>query len=56
VVRELLLQEAHRLAIEATPKFDGAGRRETEEEALIRALIERGCRESDEESCRRYYS
>jgi peptidyl-prolyl cis-trans isomerase C len=41
VVRGLLLQEAHRLANEAMPKLDSAGRRGTEEEALIRALIER---------------
>src|SRR5271165_5889364 len=58
VVRELLLQEARRLAIEAVPMHDDAGRRETEEQALIRALIEREVvtPEPDEESCRRYYS
>jgi peptidyl-prolyl cis-trans isomerase C len=57
VVRELLLQEAHRLAIQATPRSDGTGRRETEEEALIRALIEREVvtPAPDEQSCRRYY-
>ena len=56
VIRELLLQEARRLAIEAEPKSD-AGRRETDEEALIRALIERevDTPEPDEEACRRYY-
>jgi peptidyl-prolyl cis-trans isomerase C len=58
VIRELLLQEARRLAIEATAMHDDAGRRETEEEALIRALIEREVvtPEPDEDSCRRYYS
>ncbi len=58
VIRELLLQEARRLGIEAAPMHDDAGRRETEEEALIRALIEREVvtPEPDEESCRRYYS
>jgi peptidyl-prolyl cis-trans isomerase C len=58
VIRELVLQEARRLAIEAMPTFDGAGRRETEEEALIRALIEREVvtPQPDTESCRRYYS
>ncbi len=58
VIRELLLQEARRLAVEAVPMHDDAGRRETEEEALIRALIEREVvtPEPDEESCRRYYS
>jgi peptidyl-prolyl cis-trans isomerase C len=58
VVRELLLQEARRLALEATPMHDDAGRHETEEEALIRGLIEREVvtPEPDEDSCRRYYS
>jgi peptidyl-prolyl cis-trans isomerase C len=57
VIRELLLQEARRVGIEAVPMHDVAGRRETEEEALIRALIEREVvtPEPDEESCRRYY-
>jgi peptidyl-prolyl cis-trans isomerase C len=58
VIRELLLQEARRLAIEATPMHDDAGRRETEEEALIRELIDREVvtPQPDEETCRRYYS
>jgi peptidyl-prolyl cis-trans isomerase C len=58
VIRELLLQEARRLAIEATPMHDDAGRRETEEEALIRELIDREVvtPEPDEETCRRYYA
>lgn len=40
VIRELLLQEAARLKIIADPLSDGEGRRETEEEARIRALLE----------------
>lgn len=57
VVRELLLQEADRLEIVAAPEHDDKGRRETTEEAKIRALIEREVvtPEPDEESCRRYY-
>jgi peptidyl-prolyl cis-trans isomerase C len=57
VVRELLLQEARRVAIEARPQTDAAGRRETEEEALIRGLIDREVRapEPDITACRRYY-
>ncbi|MFY8113488.1 MAG: peptidylprolyl isomerase, partial [Rhabdaerophilum sp.] len=38
VIRELLLQEATRLEIVAVPLSDGEGRRETDEEARIRAL------------------
>jgi peptidyl-prolyl cis-trans isomerase C len=58
VVRELLLQEARRLGIAAEPKTDDAGRRETDEEALLRALAEREIRtpEPDEDVCHRYYS
>lgn len=57
VIRELLLQEARRLEIAAEPQSDGEGRRETEDEALIRQLIEREVRtpEADEATCRRYY-
>eukprot|EP01035_Chromulina_nebulosa_P000983 gene984-1333_t len=40
VVRELLLQEARRLGLSPAPAEDGEGRRETEEEALIRQLVE----------------
>jgi hypothetical protein len=39
-VRELLLQEAKQLGISAEAMADDAGRRETDEEAAIRALIE----------------
>jgi peptidyl-prolyl cis-trans isomerase C len=57
VIRELLLQEARRLGVEAEPQADAQGRRETDEEALIRCLIEREVTtpEPDEATCRRYY-
>lgn len=57
IVRELLLQEARRLNVEAVPLSDAAGRRETDEEALIRCLVEREVEtpEPDEATCRRYY-
>jgi peptidyl-prolyl cis-trans isomerase C len=57
VVRELLLQEARRLAIPVEPASDGEGRRETEEEALVRTLIEREVQtpEADDAACRRFY-
>jgi peptidyl-prolyl cis-trans isomerase C len=57
VVRELLLQEAARRGIAAAPRTDDAGRRETGEEALVRALVERevATPEPDESECRRYY-
>jgi peptidyl-prolyl cis-trans isomerase C len=56
-IRELLLQEARRLDLAPEPASDDEGRRETEEEALIRALIESQTPqdEPDEESCRRFY-
>jgi peptidyl-prolyl cis-trans isomerase C len=57
VLRELLLQEARRVAVAAEPAVDAQGRRETEDEALIRTLAERevAVPEADEASCRRYY-
>jgi peptidyl-prolyl cis-trans isomerase C len=57
VVRELLLQETRRLGIAAEPAVDAQGRRETEDEALIRTLAEREVTvpEANEEACRRYY-
>src|SRR5439155_25880332 len=39
-VRELLVQEARRLDLQAEPAVDEEGRRETEEEALLRGLVE----------------
>lgn len=57
VIRELLLQEAARLGISADPASDADGRRETEEEARMRGLIEREVLipEPDEQICHRYY-
>lgn len=57
VVRELLLQEARRLGIPAEPASDGEGRRETEQEALVRGLVEREVRTpiADEAACRRFH-
>jgi peptidyl-prolyl cis-trans isomerase C len=57
VVRELLLQEARRLDLAAAPQQDAAGRRETDDEALIRALIEREIQpvQADDETCRRVF-
>jgi len=57
VIRELLRQEAGRRGIIAMPLEDGEGRRETEDEAAMRALVETDVRlpEADEGTCRRYY-
>jgi peptidyl-prolyl cis-trans isomerase C len=57
VVRELLLQEAHRLGLRPVPVTDDEGRRETDEEALVRGMIETAVvtPAPDEASCRRYY-
>ena len=57
VIRELLLQEARRLAVAPQPMSDAEGRRETDEEAMMRALIEREVTvpEPDDDTCRRYY-
>lgn len=56
-VRELLLQEAHRLGISAQAEPDEAGRIEDEDDALIRILLERefAAAQAGEEECRRYY-
>jgi peptidyl-prolyl cis-trans isomerase C len=40
-IRELLLQRAHALNIQPAPVCDEEGRRETDEEALVRAVIAR---------------
>jgi peptidyl-prolyl cis-trans isomerase C len=57
VVRELLLQEARRLEYRPDPAELGDGRRETDEESLIRQLLdcELETPEADEAACRRYY-
>lgn len=56
-VRELLLQEARRQGIAASPEADQKGRREAEDDGVIRSLLEREVTtpEADEASCRRYY-
>lgn len=56
VVRQLLLQRARALGLTAEPQtVDGL--RETEDEALVRALLEAEVRTptADEAACRRYY-
>jgi len=57
VVRELLLQEAHRLGIAPVPMVDENGRRETDDDALVRQLLDDQLTvpQADEASCRRYY-
>lgn len=57
VVRALLLQEAQRLNLKPNPATDGTGLLETNDEALIRQLIELAVAtpEPDETACRRYY-
>ncbi len=56
-VRELLSQEAGRLGIVAEPIEDDEGRRETESEARLRALLEREVvlPRAGEAECRRFY-
>lgn len=57
VVRELLLQEARRAGLVPAPERDEKGRLETEDEALIRQLLEVHVEtpEADEATCRRFY-
>ena len=56
-VRELLLQKARCLGLLPHPVTDADGRHETDEEALIRGLIDAEVTtpESDAASCARYY-
>ena len=56
VIRELLLQRARDLALPAEPRSQD-GMRETQQEALIRAVLEAEVitPKADEETCRRYY-
>jgi peptidyl-prolyl cis-trans isomerase C len=56
-IRELLLQEARRQGVATAPQSDSADRLETEDEALIRALLEHNVTvpEADTEICRRYF-
>jgi peptidyl-prolyl cis-trans isomerase C len=57
VIRELLMQRARHLGIKPAPAVDDDGRRETDDEAMIRALLEREAAvpEPDEDTCRRFY-
>ena len=57
VVRELLLQESRRLGIDAASETDDEGRRETPQDAAIRALIaqEISAPSANEAEGRRYY-
>jgi peptidyl-prolyl cis-trans isomerase C len=56
-IRELLLQEAYKLGLQPLPITDDEGRRETDEEALVRAVVEHEVMtpEPDQTACRRYY-
>lgn len=56
VVRELLMQRAKALGLTAEPVTDD-GRRETDDEALMRAVVESevAVPEPDDATCRRYY-
>jgi peptidyl-prolyl cis-trans isomerase C len=53
----LLLRRAKYLGITPEPISDEAGRRETDDEALMRTVVERevAVPEPDDETCRRYY-
>jgi peptidyl-prolyl cis-trans isomerase C len=57
VIKELLLQRAKFLGIVPEPLTDDAGRLETADEALVRAVVDREVvvPEPDDETCRRYY-
>ena len=57
VIRQLLLDEARRLDITMEQKPDEDGRKETAEDALVRALVEREVQvpEADEATLRRFY-
>jgi peptidyl-prolyl cis-trans isomerase C len=57
IIRELLLQEARSKSIAAVPADDAEGRRETEEEASIRALIEHDVpmQDADDDDCLTFY-
>lgn len=57
VIRHLLLEEAERCAITSVPVLVMPGKRETQDEARIRALIEANAPayEADEAECRAFY-
>ncbi|MFC7538077.1 peptidylprolyl isomerase [Sphingomonas sp. GCM10030256] len=56
-VRELLLQEARRLGLAASPEADEAGRSEADDDATVRAVLEDQVQPAlpGDEECRRYY-
>jgi peptidyl-prolyl cis-trans isomerase C len=56
-VRELLLQEARKLGLDPDPDEDEAGRTESEDDALVRQLLEEQVtpEHAGEPECRRYY-
>jgi peptidyl-prolyl cis-trans isomerase C len=57
VIRELLLQEARNLGYAPDPQVLGEGKRETDEDSLIRQLLDDQVETptADEAACRRYY-
>jgi peptidyl-prolyl cis-trans isomerase C len=57
VIRELLMQRARHLGVAPEPIGDADGRRETDDEAIMRALVEREVTvpEPDDATCRRFY-
>ena len=57
VIRELLLQEARNLGYQPRPEVLGEGKRETDEDSLIRQLLDDQVETptADEAACRRYY-
>ncbi|NKB52237.1 MAG: peptidylprolyl isomerase [Rhizobiaceae bacterium] len=58
VVKQLLLQQANELGLVATPELDDEGRPETEEDALIRMVIdaEMTVPTATDKECLRYYN
>jgi peptidyl-prolyl cis-trans isomerase C len=57
-IRELLLQRARAIGLAADPRSDNAGRCETDEEALVRGVLETEAApaEPTEQECRRFFS
>jgi peptidyl-prolyl cis-trans isomerase C len=57
VIRELLLQRARHLGVMPAPIGDAVDRRETDDEAIVPALVEREVTvpEPDDATCRRFY-
>jgi peptidyl-prolyl cis-trans isomerase C len=57
VIRQLLLDEARRLELVPHPWDDGDGRRETDDEALVRQVVDSEVKvpQADEATCRHYF-